>query len=764
MLDDIKIRTKEISLTSTPMAITQATLLVVALLIVESFSHDLLESLAGLFGASILIVIFTTAWSSRRFIDNNFFFIIGSGSLFVAIIDVLHVLIIDNRGVLIYGSNVQAMFWLSSSFLLGLTFCLALIFEKRKIRASFWFITYFIFTIGIIYLMVLKRVLPEVTDFVRNFTIFGYIGEGIVIALFIAALTLLWRKRAQFENRDFGLLSLTIAGSLLAELFFKTRLIEGSNFDLAFHILKALTAYSLYLSVVETSLMRPYRVLFKNLKDREVSLSESEKQYRSLIEQSPSAIFLHVDGQVVYANKTCLSLFHATEESQFVGENLFKFISEASLEMIKERLKTIYESKKPSKLAEFKIKTVDGLLLDVESTGSLTTFQGKNAIQSVMNDISKRKLYERQLVAYTDKIEQYAYDLRKFKIAVENVNEAIYITDEYCKIIYANKATEKISGYYLSEILNNSTTLWRDPSDESRLACQISLPGRPPINEATTEEVVNRRKNGQVYAAHLEISPIHDEENVAFYVFIERDVTRQKEIDQSKNEFVSLASHQLRTPLSSVVLSSELFLKGVYGEITERQHEAMTEIFNSCLRMRELISELLNISRIELGTQALRFEDLNIYDLLSDCLRNHELIMINKGLTLDKIFTEELPLIHLDKQIFATVVDNLMSNAIRYTAPGGKISVGVKRHNDDLIINFTDTGCGIPVEQQGRVFDKLFRADNAQAISAEGSGLGLYMAKMALRRMNSSIWVESVEGHGSTFYVRIPIRAEMLNS
>jgi PAS domain S-box-containing protein len=733
------------------------------LLLISYYSYPLFHGLGEIFTVAVAFSIFAISWSSRRFIDNSFLVHIGSALLFVAFADVLHVFAYKGIGIIPGSSNDMAtQLWLAARLLTGIAFISAALLVNRKITPRVIFFSYFVMTVILTTSIVRWRSFPVSYVDGVGLTAFKIYAEYAVMVAYLAAIMLLQYHKSKFEARFVKLIILSLSLMVMSELFFTHYLSPFDISNLIGHLLKVVAYYFLYLAIVETGLMKPYRVLFKNLKDREVAAVESEERYRSLVENSPSAIVLHSEGKIVYVNPAGVKLFAAQSDKDILGKSILDFIASNSQKVVFERLDKLLHGERVAAVAEIKILTLEGKEEDVEVSGSVARLQGKAVIQTVFHNISNRKNFERQLSAYTEKIEQYADDLSKFKLAVENASDAIYITDDNFQLMYANRAAEKTTGYFKNELVGKTTEVWRDISDTQNATRQLALPNNEILIKTPVEqEVVNKKKNGQKYTALLEISPILDErKEVMFYVIIERDISRQKEIDQAKNEFISLASHQLRTPLASIALSSELLLRGVYGEITEKQRASISEIFDSSDRMKELISDLLNISRIELGTLAVKFEPASMQEQVEAMLKERELLLANKAIVLETNFDPDLPKIELDKNILEIVIDNLVSNAIRYTAKGGRIKVSLDRHGDDALLTVADNGCGIPVNEQSRIFEKFYRADNAQAISAEGSGLGLYMIKTALKKVGASIWVESVEGEGSKFIVRWPIRQQ----
>lgn len=751
---------KTIKFTSLPVAATQLSILVFIFFLMSRYSYPLFHVFVEIFTAIVACTIFAITWSSRRFIDNNFLLVLGVSMFFVAVIDTLHAFAYSGNNI-IPGStaNMATQLWLAARLISSLSFIFALYFSRRKIDSSALFLIYFISSLLLITSIVHWRIFPASFIDGVGLTAFKITTEYFIVTTYLAAILLLHRQRAQFDSRFFKLIILSISLMIVCELFFTNYLnpFDFSNFT--GHLFKVAAYYFLYLGLLETGLMKPYRILFKNLKDRELSLTESESHYRALVENSPNTIILHIDKIIEYINPAGLRLLNITDPKELLGKNIMDLVHDGCKRLVAERIGELNDQAKQTKMTEIRIITPDKQILDVEAISNLANYKGQKAIQSIWNNITNRKHFEHQVSAYTKKIEEYAEDLRKFKLAVENVSDAIYMTDKNFKLVYTNIAAEKISGYFQHELIGQDISLWHDLTFDNPDASFFATLKEALSNKQSLRlEVNNRRKNGEKYLAQLEITPVLDERNdIAIYVIIERDITRQKEIDNAKNEFVSLASHQLRTPLASITLSSELFLRGVYGEINEKQAEMLREIFNSCGNMKDLISELLNISRIEMGTFDVKKETLNLGELLSELSLEHELLINNKQITFEKAYPDEPLYMQLDKNILKILIDNLLSNALRYTKPGGQISLGFNLHNDDVIIWVKDTGCGIPANQQGRIFNKLFRADNAQSISADGSGLGLYMAKTVLKKINGRIWVESVENQGSTFFVRLPL-------
>lgn len=231
-----------------------------------------------------------------------------------------------------------------------------------------------------------------------------------------------------------------------------------------------------------------------------------------------------------------------------------------------------------------------------------------------------------------------------------------------------------------------------------------------------------------------------------------------KEVDRAKSEFVSLASHQLRTPPSAIKWFAEMLLGEKAGKITdERQKKYLQEIAYNNKRMIELVNQLLNVSRVELGTFAIEPRPTDISSVAEEALEELAPQIVKKELNVAKEYDENMPLINTDPALLRIIFQNLISNAAKYTPEKGMIQLTIKKETGNFLIRVADNGCGIPIGQQSKVFTKLFRADNAREIDPDGTGLGLYIVQSIVKEMGGAIRFESEENKGSAFYVVLPL-------
>lgn len=237
------------------------------------------------------------------------------------------------------------------------------------------------------------------------------------------------------------------------------------------------------------------------------------------------------------------------------------------------------------------------------------------------------------------------------------------------------------------------------------------------------------------------------------------DITKQKKAEDAKSEFVSLASHQLRTPIAGMKWSAELLEMDSPNTLTERQHKYMDRLLESISRMSVLVDDFLRVSRFELGNFQADYQTVNLPQLIADVMGELAEKVQGKGLQLHTDYDSEIINIVSDPNLLRMIVTNLCSNAVKYTPAGGKVQVRYKQENGLLKLEVADSGMGIPAEDQEHIFSKLFRATNAVRDVPDGTGLGLYIVREAVSVLRGRISFTSTPGSGTVFTVQIPLEA-----
>ena len=365
---------------------------------------------------------------------------------------------------------------------------------------------------------------------------------------------------------------------------------------------------------------------------------------------------------------------------------------------------------------------------------------------------------------------------QKDEAVLSSIGDAVFAVDRDGTITLFNPSAETISGFTKEEAIGKhyrdvlQFILEKDGSVHDSFIRQ-ALDGRLSSMKNHTMLI---RKDGSKIAVADSAAPIRSVQGrLLGAIIVFRDVTRENELDRAKSEFVSLASHQLRTPLSAIGWYSEMLLSGDVGKLTKAQKEQVTEIYEGNQRMVDLVNSLLNVSRLELGKLQNDAAPTSLTEIAHSLEQELKPSVAAKHMTLNMHIDETLPKVTADPKLLRMIVQNLMSNAVKYTPEKGSVEVVLHSAAKEMpsvrslalkeplgkyvFIKVTDTGYGIPKAQQAKIFQKMFRADNVRELDVEGTGLGLYIVREVVQKLGGKIWFESHEGKGTTFYVVLPL-------
>lgn len=268
------------------------------------------------------------------------------------------------------------------------------------------------------------------------------------------------------------------------------------------------------------------------------------------------------------------------------------------------------------------------------------------------------------------------------------------------------------------------------------------------------------RRDRQLAEAHEKLKRLQtvavdnkllEEENRRIVRQMRESTNRLKALDEAKDDFVSMASHQLRTPLTSVKGYVSMVLEGDAGKINDQQRKLLTQAFSSSQRMVYLIADLLNVSRLRTGKFFIDSVPVNLAEVIEQELDQLKAEAAVRQLKLAYQKPKQFPMLMLDENKIRQLIMNLVDNAIYYTAPGGNITVKLIEKPQTIELRVEDEGMGVPKSEQHHLFTKFYRASNARKARPDGTGLGLYMAKKVIMAQGGSLIFDSTEGKGSTF-------------
>ena len=350
------------------------------------------------------------------------------------------------------------------------------------------------------------------------------------------------------------------------------------------------------------------------------------------------------------------------------------------------------------------------------------------------------------------------WEKNKTRAALISLSDGLITFNEEKKIVLVNPAAERILDIEEMQVLNKKMVQISGSANLKKLyevlGRKIEWTGRK--YELILEGLLKR-------FFQVSITPISTDKKQIGLMVVLRDITKEKEIERLKTEFVSIAAHQLRTPLSAVKWILRLLLDGDVGKLSKEQINFLEKGYQSNERMIILINDLLNVAHIEEGRFIYKpsffsFEDIaqKSIDGLKESIKKREIeLVFNKpknGLSKK---------IKVDGKKIGLVIQNLLDNAIRFTNPGGKVTISIGYDKINAKVTVEDTGVGIPDKQRSRIFSKFFRADNVVKMETEGTGLGLFICKNIISAHGGKIGFNSKEGEGTAFYFTVPLDTKL---
>lgn len=443
----------------------------------------------------------------------------------------------------------------------------------------------------------------------------------------------------------------------------------------------------------------------------------------------------------------------------------YSLIHPDDVEGVRRTMTYHFDRRTPDYSIEYRIRRGSGEYVWVSDKGRATfSPEGKALVLSgVTQDVSNMRRVQQVLETRTQELEiatkrvvEETRNAAKFKMAVDSSLQAVAITDPMGKINYVNAAWSKLNGYDPVEVMGKTHSILRTSNTQNETYVQMYE--KLKAGESfTSEEIYNQRRDGSHYQASVAIYPIREGSETIFYVGLSEDITQRKEVDKAKTEFVSLASHQLRTPLSAIRWYSEMLMSKRMGDLNDKQMQYLKEIYHGNIRMVDLVNALLNTSRIDLGTFAVEPEPVNLAEMCQSVLNELNPQIMERQQTTETHFEHAPAQFPADPKLMRIIFQNLLSNSVKYTQPGGHVGAEIEERNGELYISIWDNGYGIPRHQQDKIFEKLFRADNVRQKDTEGTGLGMYIIKAIIDSSNGKIWFESDEDKGTRWHVTLPM-------
>ncbi len=339
-----------------------------------------------------------------------------------------------------------------------------------------------------------------------------------------------------------------------------------------------------------------------------------------------------------------------------------------------------------------------------------------------------------------------------------SIGDGVVAIDDAGTIVLFNYAAQIMSGVLQNDVLGKSykkvLEFFNEKGEPDTDFVTIALAGK---RSDIAHDGLLQRKDGTMMATAHGAAPIVDAVgSVDGAVIVFRDTTRERQLDHMKDEFLAVASHELRTPMGAVRANLAMILDGDYGPVNKGLVEPLTDMKSSTIRLVELVNDLLNVARIEAGRMLFTLDDFDITRAARDVVTSLAPLGKEKGIHVSLTSTGKHADVQADPAKFKQVLTNLIGNSLKFTDKGS-VSISIKEQKDVVEVTVSDTGVGIAAEDQTRLFIKFNQIIPAQATKPAGTGLGLYISREIIRKMGGDLWLtKSAAGKGSTFTFTVP--------
>jgi PAS domain S-box-containing protein len=394
----------------------------------------------------------------------------------------------------------------------------------------------------------------------------------------------------------------------------------------------------------------------------------------------------------------------------------------------------------------------------------------KNSNVILDNAMTRANIAERDLKKALEQLRSTNLLIRqekeKLSTMLQSIGDAVLVLDKDKKVVLVNKMVTDLTKFSAEDLLGSEynkhlkfTSAKDQKTPNSKFIDRVYSEGKLSKIE---EDTILYRKDGSHFVVGDSAAPLKDEDNnVVGCVVVFRDITKEYEIDKMKTEFVSVASHQLKAPVAGVKWLIESLAEKSAGNLTKEQEKILEDITEYNERMNTLVSDLLNVSRIESGRKfSIVKRKTDVVPMIKHVIEEEQKGPVAKIQKIKLVLSDKLPKkleLDIDDEKIKQVFHNLVNNAIKYSKEDGEVKFDFEKKDKSVVFSVVDSGLGIPKDQQYRVFEKFFRAENVQSLEREGTGLGLYIVKAIVEAHDGKIWFESEENKGTTFFVELPL-------
>lgn len=462
-------------------------------------------------------------------------------------------------------------------------------------------------------------------------------------------------------------------------------------------------------------------------------------------------------GRILDVNETILTMFGYTKE-EVLGQTWAQYVHEADIEAsLREFEKTLETGKSLAFMNRMLTKDGEYKLIEWDTHICPVT----NKVMSIGRDISdSRRSYE-----------TLNANLSLQRAIIDSADFSIISTDQHGVIQTFNRRAERMLGYSAQDVIGKFTPEQFFDSDELLDYADVLSAGfgagvakgievlfaKARAGLVEEGKFTLTKKNGHVFPAQVSIGALrNDNSEVYAFLIVARDITVERRVENMKNEFISTVSHELRTPMTSIRGSLGLISGGLAGEIPEEAKRLVDMAIASTERLIRLVNDILDIEKIDSGRMDLTYKTADVATLVEQSIKANQAFSEKHNVRYK--FSNAIPnvKIKIDVDRFAQILDNLLSNAAKYTVEGDEIDVRMEQHENRVRVCVTDHGKGIPDTFRPKVFAKFMQANSSDKRKVGGTGLGLAICKSLVEHQGGSIDFQSEEGKGTTFYFEFP--------
>lgn len=697
---------------------TAFSIICLMLIFVYSKKHGymLFHTLVELFSIVIAFAVFIVAWNSRKMQDNKYLHVVGISYLFIGALDLLHTLSYNGMNVIPLPGYPANQFWVATRGMEALIFLggFLMIGRKRKINTELLFLLYFVVSLLIAASILVWQVFPVCFIPGKGQTLFKIVGEYVIILLLLTSLFMLYKRRANFDRKTYQLLVGSIIFAILSECCFATYTTNTGTLNEWGHYGKLISFFLIYKANVQMAFDKPMASIFRELK-------ASETEYKTLAENLPGIIMRFDENlKCIYTNQGIRknSQF-ADSDAEALSKRIWKELEQALVER----------------------KNIAGELeVGMQDSRYYYSFQ-------IIPEIFDKAAESRLLVIFRD-----ITISRKEKLYLSN------LLDSIPQQVWTAKADGTID--YVNGIVIRDFAL--DPNSPFSYGWQHYI--HPEDLQESIKAWMYSLRNGSEYHVQFRLKmadgqylwhlgravPVIENGEVALWIGSNTNIDLQKKGQEQRDEFISIASHELKTPLTSIKAFNQLLAR---TNDLDKAKSYLQKVDMSTAKLERLINDMLDVTKINAGKLQFNKSVFILNELLQECCENLQLSVTTHRIILKE--SENIS-VYADRFRMEQVISNLLTNAVKYSPDADVVGVSVKVEQEGVIVAVEDHGIGIDSQELGKLFDRYYRSDNA-AQRFGGLGLGLFISSEIVKAHQGTFWIESELGVGTTVYIRIPL-------